>query len=174
MHPLLPSYSQLPSGFFGFLFFSGQQLTAHLNNIAYPNDYMAVSKGCPVSDANFAFTASSLERKTGFYSTGIIRIQKLIQLHVGFTQLSMPFLPMDSSKYLEKWKQRQRKKNLPLGLTTWFQAWIHRISESLGWVPALEDHLVYVKQSLGWAIQGPVTSSHEYFQKMRVQFFMLP
>lgn len=59
-------------------------------------------KCCPTSDVNFEFTAYSLGRKMGFYSTGIIRIQKLMQFQIGFTQLSMTFLPMGSSKYLEK------------------------------------------------------------------------
>lgn len=63
---------------------------------------MAVSKGCPTYDVNFEFTAYSFERKIVFYSTGIIRIQKLMQFQVGFTQLRMPFLPMGSSRYLEK------------------------------------------------------------------------
>lgn len=63
---------------------------------------MAVSKGCPTSDVKFEFTASSLERKMGFYSREIIRVQKPMQFQVRFTQLSVPFLPMGSSRYLEK------------------------------------------------------------------------
>lgn len=99
----IPCFLLIPSCFLLiFFFFSGKQVTAHLNIIAYSNDCMAVSKGCPTSNVNFEFTAYSLERKMGFYITGIIRIQKLMQFQVGFTQLSMPFLPMGSSKYLEK------------------------------------------------------------------------
>lgn len=102
MHPLLPSYSQLLSVGYFFLFFPGQQLTTHLNNIAYRNECMVGSKGCPTTNVNFEFTASSLEIKMGFYSTGIIRMQKFMQFQVGFTQFSMSFLPMGSCMYLER------------------------------------------------------------------------
>lgn len=100
----IPCFLLIPSCFVGyfFLFFPGQQLTTHLNNTAYRNECMVGSKGCPTTNVNFEFTASSLEIKMGFYSTGIIRMQKFMQFQVGFTQFSMSFLPMGSCMYLER------------------------------------------------------------------------
>lgn len=63
---------------------------------------------------------------------------------------------------------RQRKRDPSLSLTFWFQAGIHRTSESLVWVAAPGDHLVYGEQGLDGAIQAPVKSSHEYFWQRRV------
>lgn len=54
-------------------------------------------------------------------------------------------------------------KHPPRGLTLWFQARLHSVSESLGWVRAPGHHLVCGEQGLDWAMQGSVKSSHEYF-----------
>lgn len=113
MHFLLPSYSQLLSVD---SFFPGQQLTIHLKNIAYPNDCTSVSKGCSTSGVKFEFTVTLPGKENEVLQQRDLKNTKTdAQFKVGDTQPSMPFLPMGSSRYLEKQKQQDKgKRILPL------------------------------------------------------------
>lgn len=99
----------IPSCFLSIPFFPGQQLTTRLKNIAFPNDCMAVSKGCPTSGVKFEFTFTPLGRENGvLQQRGLKNTKSEAQFQVGYIQLSMPFLPTGSSRYLEKQKQQNK------------------------------------------------------------------
>lgn len=121
--------------FFTF-FFPGQQLTIHLQIIGYPCYCMAVSKGCPMSGVNFEFTATLIGKENGVLQQRDLKNMKTdVLFQVGHTPPSMPFLQSQVPRKIKE--ARQRTKNPPLSLNFWFQAWIHRTKESLGWVPAM-------------------------------------
>lgn len=117
-------------------FFPGQQLTIHLQIIGYPCYCMAVSKGCPMSGVNFEFTATFIGKQNGVLQQRDLKNMKTdVLFQVGHTPPSMPFLQSQVPRKIKE--ARQRTKNLPFSLNFWFQTWIHRTKESLGWVPAM-------------------------------------
>lgn len=168
MHPLLPSYSQLLSADFFFW--------ATANNSSEEYRLYQWLHGCvkrlPYLQCELWIYSILLGKENGV-------LQQRNNKNTKTNAVSGWIHPQhaisaNGQQQVPRKIRAKTKKNPPLSLTIWFQAWNCRISESLSWVLALGDHLVYLKQSLARAIQGPVKSSHEYFQQSRVQFFMLP
>lgn len=68
-----------------------------------------MSKGCPTSGVKFEFTVILLGKENGvLQQRDLQHTETGAWFQVGYTQLSMLFLPMGSSRYVEKQKQQDK------------------------------------------------------------------